>query len=58
MAFTLSTSTPTGSRFSIGIDGAAPPKPVAGEPGAFPTRTMLIVGGLAAVAVVLIMFVK
>lgn len=58
MAFSLSSSPEGGTQFTIGVGGEKPTKPVAGEPGGFPTRTLLIIGGLVAAAVVLIVFVK
>ena len=55
MAFTLGISDTGGVRFSIG--GTEPP-PRTGEPAGFPSRTMLIVGGLAVAAIALIFLLK
>ena len=55
-AYSLGYSPETGVQFSYGIV-PEPPKPVAGEP-MFPTRTLLIIGGLAAAALLLFVLTK
>lgn len=56
MAFTLGFGSPTGTQFSLGIGDKPPIR--AGEPSLFPTRTILIVGGLAAAAIALVFLLK
>ena len=55
-AWTFGVSEEGGVEFSIGGADTTPVR--AGEPSGFPSRTMLIVGGLAVAAIALIFLLK